>query len=172
VRRVKLGGPTVVKWGLRIAVLVALAASISCDRMSKHVAVTTLAGTPARSLLADTIRLEYVENAGGFLSLGSDLPPLVRTGVFTVGVGLILLAVIVAAVQLPLNIWQRAGLSLFVVGGASNWIDRVLHGSVIDFLNVGFGPLRTGIFNVADVYITLGVAIVVCAELRRGGRAE
>ena len=52
-------------------------------------------------------------------------------------------------------------------GGASNWVDRVVRGSVIDFINVGYGPLRTGIFNVADVAIMLGVGIVVIAELRR-----
>jgi signal peptidase II len=63
--------------------------------------------------------------------------------------------------------WPLVGLSLFVAGGASNWADRVVRGHVIDFINVGYGPLRTGIFNVADVAIMLGVGIVVIAELRR-----
>jgi signal peptidase II len=161
-----LNEPMIVTFGMRLALFVALATSISCDRVTKHVAATTLAGTPSRSFLADTVRLEYVENTGGFLSLGSDLPPPVRTGIFTIGVGLMLLAVTAAAIGFRLNAWQRLGLALFVVGGASNWVDRVLHGSVIDFMNVGVGALRTGIFNVADVYITLGAAIVVCAELR------
>jgi signal peptidase II len=39
---------------------------------------------------------------------------------------------------------------------------------VIDFLNVGVGPLRTGIFNVADVAITLGVALLVAGSARSG----
>ena len=159
--------PMIGTLGMQLALLGALTTSISCDRVTKHVAATTLAGAPSRSFLADTVRLEYVENTGGFLSVGSDLPPAVRTGIFTVGVGLMLLAVIAAAIRLRLNAWQRIGLALFVVGGASNWIDRVLHGSVIDFMNVGVGALRTGIFNVADVYITVGAAIVVCAELWR-----
>ena len=47
------------------------------------------------------------------------------------------------------------GLVLFISGGASNWIDRVLRGSVVDFLNMGIGPLRTGVFNMADVAIML-----------------
>ena len=53
------------------------------------------------------------------------------------------------------------GAALIVSGGAPNWIDRVATGSVIDFLNVGIGPLRTGIFNVADVAILGGVGLVV-----------
>ena len=38
-----------------------------------------------------------------------------------------------------------------MAGALSNLIDRIAVGSVIDFLNVGIGPLRTGIFNLADV---------------------
>jgi len=56
--------------------------------------------------------------------------------------------------------------TLFVAGGASNWIDRVARGSVVDFLNVGVGPVRTGIFNVADVAIMLGAAVMLIAEIR------
>jgi len=37
---------------------------------------------------------------------------------------------------------------------------------VVDFLNVGIGPLRTGIFNLADVAILSGAALVVAATAR------
>ena len=56
------------------------------------------------------------------------------------------------------------GLVLFTAGGASNWIDRVLRGSVVDFLNLGIGPLRTGVFNMADVAIMLGAGLFVLGE--------
>ena len=152
---------------IRIALLLATVTTIGCDRVTKHIAGATLAGAPGRSFLADTIRLEYVENTGGFLSLGADLPDPARTGVFTLGTGLALLFMIGAAIRLRLTGWRLLGLTLFVAGGASNWIDRALHGSVVDFINVGFGPLRTGIFNVADVAIMIGAAMLVVTELRR-----
>jgi signal peptidase II len=42
-------------------------------------------------------------------------------------------------------------------GGFGNWMDRVLLGGVVvDFMNVGIGPVRTGIFNVADLAIMAG----------------
>jgi hypothetical protein len=47
---------------VRVALSVAVVATIGCDRVSKHIATATLAGEPGRSYLADTIRLEYVEN--------------------------------------------------------------------------------------------------------------
>jgi signal peptidase II len=58
------------------------------------------------------------------------------------------------------------GVCLVLAGGASNWVDRVVRGSVVDFLNVGVGPLRTGIFNVADVAIMVGVALLLVGGLR------
>ena len=61
------------------------------------------------------------------------------------------------------------GMALFVAGGSSNLLDRLTRGSVIDFMNVGIGPLRTGIFNVADVAIMLGVGLVLLASYRADG---
>jgi signal peptidase II len=145
----------------RIALLVLVATTVGCDRVSKHFAAATLAGEPRQSFLGDTIRLEYAENTGAFLSLGSDWSPAVQTAVFTIGTGLVLCGMIAAAIRFRLAGPARVGLALYVAGGASNLIDRLLRGSVIDFMNVGIGPLRTGIFNVADVAILLGVAIFV-----------
>ncbi len=39
-------------------------------------------------------------------------------------------------------------------------------GSVIDFLNIGIGPVRTGIFNVADVAIMVGIALLLADRYR------
>lgn len=150
----------------KIALLVLLATTVGCDRVTKHFAATTLADTTRQSLLADTVRLEYTENAGAFLGLGSNWPPLVRTGLFTVGNGVLLAGLVVSAIRLG---WSRpafVGLALFIAGGVSNLADRVVRGSVIDFMNVGLGPVRTGIFNVADVAIMLGAALVVFTGYR------
>ena len=47
-------------------------------------------------------------------------------------------------------------------GGIGNLWDRVIpDGRVIDFMDVGIGSLRTGIFNVADLCITTGVVLLV-----------
>ena len=49
-----------------------------------------------------------------------------------------------------------------LAGGIGNLIDRVFHGGlVIDFLNMGIGPVRTGIFNVADMAIMAGFALLI-----------
>lgn len=153
------------------ALVVTVVTTVGCDRVTKHVATAELAGRPVRSLLADTIRLAYVQNTGGFLSLGADLPEAARTVLFIGATGLLLLALVAYGIRLRWRGWAAFGLALFVAGGVSNWVDRVLHGSVIDFINVGVGPLRTGVFNVADVAIMVGVGIVLMSEFTRTPRS-
>ena len=152
---------------LRLALLLTAVATVGCDHVTKQVAISSLAGTPGRSFLADTIRLAYAENPGGFLSLGANLPPTARVAVFTVVTGFVLLGLAGAAIRFQWRGWPAFGLTLFVAGGLSNWFDRALRGSVVDFLNIGVGSLRTGIFNVADVAIVLGAVVLLVAEIRR-----
>lgn len=61
----------------------------------------------------------------------------------------------------------RAGISLFVAGGASHWVDRIAHGRVVDFVTVGVGPVRTGVFNVADTAIPFGALLFICRAPKR-----
>jgi signal peptidase II len=148
----------------RLILVVAIAATIGCDRVTKHLAETTLTGTPRQSFISDTIRLEYVENTGAFLSLGADWPPAIRTAVFGIGNGLLLLLVIVVAIRRRWPPLALLGMAFFVAGGSSNLLDRLTRGSVIDFMNVGLGSLRTGIFNIADVAVMLGAALGIFAS--------
>lgn len=155
---------------LRVAMMLVIVATIGCDRVTKHVATITLAGSPMQSYLSDTVRLGYAENTGGFLSLGSSLPPAARTLVFVGGTGLALAVLFLVAIRAAVDRWTLLGLALFIGGGASNWIDRVMRGSVVDFLNVGLGPVRTGIFNVADVAIMAGAGAVALAAFMQRKR--
>ncbi len=46
-------------------------------------------------------------------------------------------------------------------GGIGNLIDRLSNdGLVTDFINVGIGPIRSGVFNVADIAITFGAVAI------------
>jgi signal peptidase II len=152
---------------LALTLLAVIVGTISCDRVTKHFAVAELSGTPRQSYLGDTVRLDYAENTGGFLSLGADWPPAVRMSVFTIGNGLMLFSAVVLGIRLRAPGAEAIGLALVCSGGISNLIDRLARGTVIDFLNVGLGPLRTGIFNVADMAVLAGVAVFLIAHGRR-----
>src|SRR5262245_23148473 len=144
-----------------------LTATAGCDRVTKHLAVTTLAGMPSQSYLGDTVRLDYQENPGGFLSLGANWRPGTRAAVFQISNGIFLLGTLLMVIRYKWSRLAATGLVLFAAGGLSNLIDRVAIGRVIDFLNVGIGTWRTGIFNVADVAIMAGVVILTFDHVRR-----
>jgi signal peptidase II len=152
--------------GLRLVLLVAIGATIGCDRVTKHVAAARLAGAPGRSFLADTFRLEYEENTGAFLGVGADWPRPIRTVVFGAGNAALLAAFAAIAWRRRWSGRALLGVALFVAGGASNLTDRLVHGMVIDFMNVGIGSVRTGIFNVADMAIMAGAAVFVLDRSR------
>jgi signal peptidase II len=57
------------------------------------------------------------------------------------------------------------GLGLVAGGGAANWLDRVLNaGAVTDFVRIDLGVARTGIFNLADVFVLAGAALFLLAQ--------
>ena len=143
-----------------------IAGTAGCDRVTKHLAVTTLAGAPDRSFLGDTVRLQYHENPGAFLAFGATWSPTTRALLFQLGNAVFLA---VAGFLATRYRWSRVagcGLVLFLAGGLSNLADRLAIGRVIDFLNLGVGPIRTGIFNVADVAIMAGIAMVLWEVVR------
>lgn len=110
------------------------------------------------SYIGDMVRIGYTENTGAFLGMGSNLPENIRHLLFTVFVGLFLsLMLLYLVLSKRITVVSLAALTLVFAGGSSNFIDRATNsGAVVDFLNVGLGQLRTGIFNIADVAILIG----------------
>jgi signal peptidase II len=158
----------------RIRLLLALLilfSCIGCDQATKTIAIRTLHGSPPRSFLDDTVRFDFALNPGGFLSLGSNLPDSLRIWGFVVFnsclmLGLFAYLCLKRSMPLPLFV----SLVFILAGGVGNLIDRVgNHGLVTDFINVGVGPLRTGVFNVADMAVTFGVIAAACLSFRRDG---
>jgi signal peptidase II len=140
-----------------------LAGCVGCDQSTKHAARLFLQGRETMSLLGGTVRLGYAENVGGFLGMGTTLPEHVRIALFLVLASFLVAALLVYTVaKRDIGVTTVSALTLVVGGGLGNIIDRIVNdGVVIDFLNVGVGPIRTGIFNVADMVILLGAALLL-----------
>ena len=66
----------------------------------------------------------------------------------------------------------RTGLALIIGGAAGNLIDRILTGSVVDFVDVYWHTYHFWAFNVADSAITVGVAIMILDMLGVGSHAS
>jgi signal peptidase II len=162
------------RFSSRVVSLAALmVACVGCDQATKSLAEQHLAGRPPVLLLGGSLRLLYAENTGAFLSLGSGLPEAARMWIFVVITGAVLGLLLFYGLthKDTMRPWEVIALALVVGGGIGNLIDRISLGLVRDFLFLGVGWLRTGVFNVADMAITCG-AVLMLAGLWRGRRAE
>ncbi|MEO6523901.1 MAG: signal peptidase II [Mucilaginibacter sp.] len=149
-------------------------AFIGCDRYTKQLAKDHLMNAPEISYFHNTFILEYAENTGAALSLGDNLPK---------AASFILLSLLPLGLMVWLFIYfiqkrqqitptKTVALALIFSGGLGNLVDRIFFDRhVTDFMNVGIGNLRTGIFNVADMCVTGGV-IVLFFSLRKEGKEE
>lgn len=143
--------------------LFVLVSCVGCDQATKLIARQELAAAPMQEYWHGFFRLVYAENPGAFLSLGAGLAPAARFWVFTIFVALLLSGL----VWFMLRHIQKApvpfivALALVAGGGLGNLIDRLFNdGHVVDFMQIGFSPLRTGVFNVADMAIMTGTGLL------------
>jgi signal peptidase II len=152
-----------------LAVAVTISACFGCDHASKRVAVSFLPEARRVSLLGDVVRLELVRNAGAFLGAGAGLSEGTRTILFVWGNAALILGALAVALRSRTPSGVAMGAALVAGGGVGNLWDRATGaGLVIDFLNLGVGPVRTGIFNVADVAVMAGV-VLLALRVRSAG---
>lgn len=111
-----------------------------------------------------TIKLLY--NTGVAFSLGSALP----TGVVVAGTGVIITVLLTWLIMSAPKMSRTAltGGTLVAGGAIGNFIDRLDGRGVVDYLHSGWFPT----FNLADVFVTVGTAVLVLGMLRPGKDPE
>lgn len=154
-----------------ILIGILLVSCIGCDQATKEIAKSSLQVSFPQTWFNGFVRFQYAENPGGMMSFGAGLHPEVRFWFLTVFVGVMLGGILLFTFfSHKLSPPQIIALTLIVGGGFSNLLDRLLNdGHVIDFLTIGFGTLRTAIFNLADVTILLGTLLLLLSTSRAAG---
>ena len=151
-----------VRWMVGITILTVLV-----DQLTKVYAVAVLKGQPPQSYLGDVLRISYAENKGAFLGLFGNLSETARWAILVSGNSVLMVGLaLYLTLGKKVNAWTFYTFALVFAGGVGNLIDRVRINSVIDFLNLGIGQLRTGIFNVADMAITAGFFMLLWQVIR------
>lgn len=135
----------------------AAAILICLDQAAKYFAVLKLKPIGSMVLVDGVMDLTYVENHGvafGMLS-GQRWVILLLTGVITVGL-------VYYYTTLPKTreyFYARIAMVMIFAGAIGNMIDRMLRGFVVDFFEFTF--FQWPVFNVADIYVVLGVFILM-----------
>jgi signal peptidase II len=139
------------------------------DRITKIQIRHSLSNFDAVAVVPGWLRIVHTENPGAAFGVLADGNPLLRS-VILIGVSTVVLLFVAWALwshggsfATPLT---RIGLSLILGGALGNLYDRIVHGTVTDFIEVYRGGWSFPAFNVADSAITVGAGLLLIDLLR------
>jgi len=146
------------------------AAIVVADQVVKWIVLRAFAPGESRAL-TDFLNLVLVFNKGAAFSLFAQAPgwqaPVLSA--FAIAAAIV---VSVFIVRSPGRQILCLGLALILGGAVGNVVDRILHGHVVDFIQVHWGGAYFPSFNVADSAISVGAALLILDELLRIRKAR
>lgn len=137
-------------------ILAIIAVLVSLDQASKWLAVLFLKNGESVTLIPNVLSLEYVENRGAAFGILQG-----QRWLFVVFTGAVMAAILAL---LLFGRFRKSRLfnisaTLIVAGGIGNFIDRLIHGYVVDFIKVEFFDFP--VFNVADCFVVIGSVLLL-----------
>ena len=144
-----------------IQLFVAVALLTGFDQLTKLLAVKNLKGKADIPLIPDVLYFQYLENRGAAFGIFQD-----RKIFLVLLTSLILVGVCYVLWKIPADkkyIYLKLLCFLITAGGIGNLIDRVRLDYVIDFIY--FAPLDFPVFNVADIYVSVGMVFLFTVVL-------
>ena len=150
----------------RFFLIIFLILNIALDQISKFIVRLEISDYEHIALIKNIFTLTRVENSGAFLSLGDNMPYIFRLIILT-GLPLLFLGYglyyLFSKPNLPGS--MQIALCFLIGGGIGNLYDRIVHGSVTDFMHLDFHIFQTGVFNFADISIMIGVGILLLLSI-------
>lgn len=144
----------------KVSIFISILLLITLDQVVKWYVVKVIPLGGMRSFIPKVVSLTYLKNSGAAFSMLEN-----QQWFFTI---ITMIAMGAAFVYLYRHIkgsiWLLLGLTLIISGGIGNFIDRLRQGFVVDMFHLDF--MNFAIFNVADIYLTIGVGLLLIYLLR------
>ena len=144
----------------KVSIFISILLLILLDQAVKGYVVKEIPLGGMRRFIPKVVSLTYLKNSGAAFSMLEN-----QQWFFTI---ITLIAMGAAFVYLYRyikgSIWLLLGLTLIISGGIGNFIDRLRQGFVVDMFHLDF--MNFAIFNVADIYLTIGVGLLLIYLLR------
>jgi signal peptidase II len=141
------------KWGLFMLLPLYL-----IDQISKWIILTSMQIGESMSVIPNYFEIIHVRNTGVAFGLLQNIPDSYRL-VFFLTVTIVAIAAIFVIFKQSDDdsIILKAILCLILAGAIGNLSDRIIHNEVVDFINVHAFTYRWPTFNIADIYISVGM---------------
>jgi len=138
---------------------------VGCDHATKGVAKAHLEGARPVRVIQGILDFDYVENTDIAFNLLRGIPPGIRAPALLISGAVACLGILgLLLLRSPRESrMSRFALVLVGAGAIGNYVDRVMRGYVVDFVHVRHWP----VFNVADVYIVIGFALLAWRHFSR-----
>ena len=144
----------------KVSIFISILLLIALDQAVKWYVVKEIPLGGMRRFIPKVVSLTYLKNSGAAFSMLEN-----QQWFFAI---ITLIAMGAAFVYIYRHIkgslWLLLGLTLIISGGIGNFIDRVRQGFVVDMFHLDF--MNFAIFNVADIYLTIGVGLLLIYLLR------
>ena len=144
----------------KVSIFISILILILLDQAVKGYVVKEIPLGGMRRFIPKVVSLTYLKNSGAAFSMLEN-----QQWFFTI---ITLIAMGAAFVYLYRHIkgsiWLLLGLTLIISGGIGNFIDRLRQGFVVDLFHLDF--MNFAIFNVADIYLSIGVGLLLIYLLR------
>ena len=144
----------------KVSILISILLLIALDQVVKWYVVKEIPLGGMRRFIPKVVSLTYLKNSGAAFSMLEN-----QQWFFAI---ITLIAMGAAFVYLYRHIkgslWLLLGLTLIISGGIGNFIDRLRQGFVVDMFHLDF--MNFAIFNVADIYLSIGVGLLLIYLLR------
>lgn len=150
--------------------LAILAAIFALDRVTKLYIQANFSPLDTVPVIPGVFNIVHAENPGAAFSMLADAPAAVRR-IVLIGLSGLVMAIVAYLLFKPAQQGEtpvtKLGLTLVLGGALGNMWDRVVTGTVTDFLQVFLGPYEYPSFNVADSAVFCG-AVLLLLDLWRG----
>ena len=144
----------------KVSIFISILLLILLDQAVKGYVVKEIPLGGMRRFIPKVVSLTYLKNSGAAFSMLEN-----QQWFFTI---ITLIAMGAAFVYLYRHIkgsiWLLLGLTLIISGGIGNFIDRLRQGFVVDMFHLDL--MNFAIFNVADIYLSIGVGLLLIYLLR------
>jgi len=135
--------------------------SLLTDQISKFLILKKLPYGESVKVLGEVMRFTFIFNPGGLFGIGKEI------GWIFVLMGVVFFLLILLFLRGKRKMIEEMGFGLILGGAMGNLVDRIRFGAVIDFIDMGYKGFRWPVFNLGDVAISVGIGLVLLAELRR-----
>lgn len=149
-----------------------LALLLWADLHTKEMAREILQGHPAIPVISGFWNWQYAENRDVGFGLLRYIPENLRKPLIFTMVSIGILAIFIYGLRRLNRPLAAVGATLVLSGAIGNFVDRLSRGFVTDFIQWYYGTFYWPVFNLADVYVVVGVSLLLIFEWREGMQSE